>query len=147
MSRFTLIVALATAAVATLAPTAAHADRVDPVACSINVEYTLNNAVRLSYVKDFVVSVDAPFSDDFSNAIRFRFFDAFLTVEDGLPVVGISFDADVSVFNAVAFDTTFKLRDQSHPATTSGRSGFFSSAPGAAGSHRTTYTLTCERAN
>jgi hypothetical protein len=145
MSRSILLASIAALTLA--APVVAHADATDPQACSVTVEYSLNNVLRLSYQKDFVVAVDAPFSDDFSTATRFRFFDAFLTVEDGVPLVSIAFDADVSVFNAVAFGAELKVTDPRHGSSTSGNSGFFTSVPGAAGSHRTAYTLTCQRAN
>lgn len=145
MSR-TLATALVLAAAALAAPTAAHADEVDPMACSIAVDYTLNNSLRLQYRRDFVVALDAPFSDDFSTATRFRFFDAALSVENGRPVVSVSFDADISVFSAVAFGAELVIHDPTHGDTTTGSSGFFTSVPGAAGGHRTVYDLTCARA-
>ena len=140
---------LAASAVAALlsAPAVAKADTLtDIMACSVNVEYSRNNSVRLTYVKDFQVSLNTPYSDDFSNTLRFRFFDANMTVEDGLPVVHIAFDADVDTFNAVAFGAELRVRDTSKGETTQGNSGFFTSVPGAAGSHRTIYTLTCQKA-
>jgi hypothetical protein len=76
----------------------------------------LNDVSRLSYVRDFVVSVDTPFSEDFSTATRFRFFDAFLCYEGNVPVVSIVFDADVSVFSAVDFKANLKVHDQSKGA-------------------------------
>lgn len=147
MSRTTLVSALALVTLAVAAPAGAHADAVDPMACSVSVEYSLTSAVRLTYAKDFVVAPDAPFSDDFSTATRFRFFDASMTIVDGRPLVTVSFDADVSVFNAVAFGTELLVTDPTHGSSTRGSSGFFTSVPGAAGAHRTRYTLTCARAN
>jgi len=118
----------------------------DTMSCSIAVEYLRNNAVRLTYAKDFEVSPVAPYSDDFSNAIRFRFFDAKVERVNGVPEVSVIFDADVDVFNAVDFGTTLKVKDESNGETLSGNTSFFTSVPGAAGSHRTNYTLTCKRA-
>ncbi|MEQ1515095.1 MAG: hypothetical protein ABL931_01240 [Usitatibacteraceae bacterium] len=118
----------------------------DTMACSVSVDYLRSGVVRLSYVKDFEVSPDAPFTDDFSNAIRFRFFDASVVREAGVPVVSVVFDADVDVFNAVDFGAVLKVKDESNGETQVGNNTFFTSVPGAAGSHRTNYSLTCKRA-
>ncbi|MEQ1514059.1 MAG: hypothetical protein ABL934_15435 [Lysobacteraceae bacterium] len=118
----------------------------DTMACSVSVEYKRNNVSRLVYTKDFTVAPDAPFSDDFSTATRFRFFDATVARVDGIPEVAAVFDADVDVFNAVDFGTVLKVHDESKGETQTGNSSFFTSVPGAAGSHRTEYTLTCARA-
>jgi hypothetical protein len=118
----------------------------DIMACSVSVEYKRNNVSRLVYTKDFTVAPDAPFSDDFSTATRFRFFDATVVRVDGVPEVAAVFDADVDVFNAVDFGTVLKVKDESKGETQTGNSSFFTSAAGAAGSHRTEYTLTCARA-
>ncbi len=118
----------------------------DTMACSVSVEYKRNNVSRLVYTKDFTVAPDAPFSDDFSTATRFRFFDATVARVDGVPEVAAVFDADVDVFNAVDFGTVLKVKDESKGETQTGNSSFFTSAAGAAGSHRTEHTLTCARA-
>ena len=127
-------------------PTLAAAAQTDTMACAVSIEYSLNNVTTLTYNKGFEVGVDATFTDDFSTATRFRFFDAFLNYEAGVPTVTIVFDADVSVFNAVDFDAALQVRDQSNGTSTTGTNSFFSSVPGAAGAHRTRYTLTCLRA-
>ena len=127
-------------------PVMANAAQVDVMACDVQVTYSLNNVPSLSYAMSFQVAPDAPFSDDFSTATRFRFFDATMTVEDGVPVVSIVFDADVSVFNTVDFGASLKVRDRNKGETTSGNNSFFSSLPGVAGAHRTEYTLSCQRA-
>jgi hypothetical protein len=129
-----------------IAPLAAEAAQTKPMACSVTVSYTLNSVQQLSYVRDFVVDVDAPYSEDFSTATRFRFFDAFLSYDGNTPVVSIVFDADVSVFNAVGFNADLKVLDETKGDSTSGNSAFFSSVPGAAGAHRTNYLLICARA-
>ncbi len=118
----------------------------DIMSCSVSVEYKRNNVSRLVYTKDFLVSPGTPFSDDFSTATRFRFFDATVARVNGVPEVAAVFDADVDVFNAVDFGTVLKVKDESNGETQTGNSSFFTSAPGAAGSHRTEYTLTCARA-
>lgn len=126
------------------APTVASAAENDPMACTVDVKYFQNNTLRLTYTKEFQVAVDAPYTDDFSTATRFRFFDSRLSYENGIPVVWISWDADVNVFNAVAFQATLKVTDETHGETTTGRSGFFGSS---VGSNATDYTLTCKRAD
>ena len=128
------------------APLMANAAQVDVMACDVEITYSLNSVPSLTYVMSFQVAPDAPFSDDFSSATRFRFFDATMTVEAGDPVVSIRFDADVSVFNAVDFNASLKVRDRNKPETASGSNSFFSSLTGVAGAHRTEYTLTCQRA-
>ena len=127
-------------------PTAALAAEHDPMACIVTVNYTLNNVSRLAYTKEFVVGLDAPFTDDFSTATRLRSFDATLSVESGDPVVSATFFADVSTFNGVGFQASLRVRDEAHGETTSGRTYFYSSVAGAAGTHLTTYSMTCERA-
>lgn len=118
----------------------------DTMACTVDVVYKRSGTVRMTYTKDFLVAPDAPFTDDFSTATRFRFFDATVQRVDGVPNVAVVFDADVDVFNAVDFGTVLKVRDESNGETQTGDSSFFTSVPGAAGSHRTDYTLTCKRA-
>ncbi len=145
MSRFNLISMASIIASVTLAPAAARAAERTALTCSVAVDYSLDNVSELSYTRDFAVSAAAPFAEDFSTATRSRTFNASVTLVDGVPQVAISFFADVSVFNAVAFDATLKVRDRNGDAT-SGDSQFVSSATGAAGAHRTTYTLDCRRA-
>lgn len=118
----------------------------DIMACTISVEYKRSNVSRLVYTRDFVVGPNSPYTDDFSTATRLRFFDATVARIDNMPQVAVVFDADVDVFNAVQFGTTLKVKDESNGETQSGNNSFFTSVPGAAGSHRTDYTLTCKRA-
>lgn len=118
----------------------------DVMSCTISVEYKRSNVSRLVYTREFLVSPTAPFTDDFSTATRLRFFDATVARIDNEPHVAVVFDADVDVFNAVQFGTTLKVRDENKGDTQSGHNSFFTSVPGAAGSHRTDYTLTCMRA-
>ncbi|MFZ5635075.1 MAG: hypothetical protein ACOY82_00665 [Pseudomonadota bacterium] len=118
----------------------------DTMDCTIAVEYKRSNVSRLVYQKAFRVAPDAPFADDFSTATRFRFFDATVSRVDGVPEVAVVFDADVDVFNAVDFGAVLKVHDESGGDTQTGDSTFFSSVPGASGSHRTTYALGCARA-
>jgi hypothetical protein len=118
----------------------------DTMDCSIAVEYKRSNVPRLVYQKSFRVAPDAPFTDDFSTATRLRFFDATVSRVDGVPEVAVVFDADVDVFNAVDFGAVLKVHDESGGETQTGDNSFFTSVPGAAGSHRTSYVLNCARA-
>lgn len=146
MSNVRKFVLVVMAALAIGAPSVARAaSSNDPQLCTINVEYAQGNVVRLMYQKQFTVSVDQPFSDDFSTATRFRFFDAWATVDArGIPVVSVSWDADVNVFNAMAFQANLTVTDQSHGESTQGRAGFFGSS---VGSNTANYFLTCQKAN
>lgn len=142
MSKHLALASLAAlSALTTLAaPRAAHAAATDPLACTVSVTTTLNGTTALVYNQQFSVSTTAAYFEDFSTATRFRFFDASVTIENGLPVVAISLDADVSVFDTVDFTASVKVRD-AHGETTSGTNAFFTSNRAI----RTAYTLTCAR--
>jgi hypothetical protein len=123
----------------------ANAASDDALACSVAVNFT-SSVGSLTYAKVFEVSPTAPFSDDFSTPpFRFKFFDASMAVESGIPVVKINLDADVSVFNAVSLEASLKVRDASNGETISGNNGFYSSIPGSGGANVTKYTLSCKR--
>lgn len=117
----------------------------DQMACSVSIAYSLNGVDRMSYVREFTVSPDAPFSDDASTFLRFKWFDASMTRENGVPVVSISFFGEVSTFNAVDLATSLKVKDESHGETTENNTTFFSGI-GVVGTHNTRYALTCMRA-
>lgn len=135
-------IALAAVAFAVLAaPSLASAAPTDPQTCTVAVTTTLNNTTSLVYNQTFTVSTTTPYFDDFSTATRFRFFDASMTIVDNVPVVAISLDADVSVFDTVDFTTSLKVRD-SHGESTSGTNAFFTSNRAV----RTSYSLDCARA-
>jgi hypothetical protein len=128
-----------------LLPQAAQAAGNDTFACTVSVEYTLNNVSTLTYVRAFQVGPTAPYSEDFSTATRFRFFDASVADVGGVPVVSIIFDADVSVFNTVDFGAKLKVRDRNGEST-SGDNAFFTSGPTGGSAHRTNWSLSCSRA-
>lgn len=144
MSKVSSFVMAAIVAAVVAAPTGARAAQLDNMSCSVNVEHRVNNTVVLTYTRSFVVGVDAPFNDNFSSATRFRFFDAFLTYDNGTPIVRIAFDADVTVFNAVTFGASLKVHDETHGETATGDQGFFGGA--GVGSNRTNWGLFCQRA-
>lgn len=128
-----------------VAPINASAAGLRSVACSVDVNYLLNDVVRAPYHKEFVVAPGVIFEDDFSTFTRFRIFDAStrLEADNKTTVVSISYYNDVGVFEAVDLSTELKLRDDKAPESTSGRSIYWSSL-GVAGSHTTSYTLTCQ---
>ena len=139
-----LIIGLFMAAIS-VAPMAANASEPRTAACSVSVTYLLNNVVRSTYVKDFVVSPGAPFSDDFSTVTRFRFFDASATHEaDKSYRVTISYYNDVGVFDFVDFGTELTLREDRLSETNRATHSYFTSI-GAPGERTTNWTLTCTR--
>lgn len=144
----TLLVAATATATAFAAPAMAAAgpgnEANDTMACDITVEHMRGNVMSLTYTRDFLVAPSTPYSDDFSTATRFRFFDATVERIDGSPVVTFIFDADIDVFNSVNFGSALKVRDENKGESLSGTSSFFGS--GTTGSHRSFYTLTCKRA-
>ena len=135
------VVAAATAPA--MAATGSGNEANDTMACTISVEHKRGSVTTLVYTRDFVVAPSAPYTDDFSTATRFRFFDATVARVDGAPEVAFVFDADVDVFNAVNFGSVLRVNDENKGDTLTGSSSFFGSA---VGSHRSFYTLTCKRA-
>lgn len=136
--------AIAALAASTLAPIAAHAEEVKPVACTVTVDYLVNSVLRSTYTKDFVVTPGTTFSDDFSTFTRFGFFDAWTGLDaSGKTTVSISFYRDVGVFDYIDLRTGLTLRDGKSEST-SGQSSYFTSlAP--AGEKTTRYALSCNR--
>lgn len=127
------------------APLAAHAGEPPAVGCSVSVTYLLNRVVRSTYATDFTVTPTAPFADDFSTAVRFRYFDALASRDaDGKATdVSISYYNDVGVFEFVDLRTALSVREDRRPQTTSGEHTYWSSL-GVAGEHTTRWVLTCE---
>ena len=136
---------VAVAAVGVAVPVAASASKADVMACSVSVVYSLNNVDRMTYVKDFEVDPETPFSDDASTFFRIKWFDASMTRLSGDAVVSISFFGEVSTFNQVDIATSLKVKDESHGETTESNTSFYSGI-GVIGSHNTRYSLTCKSA-
>ena len=132
------------AAAAFAAPTAAQAGGPKTISCSANVQYLLNNTLRNSYTRDFTVAPGVPFSEDLSNAIRFKFIDAVATLDaDGKSTnVRFVYYADVSAIESADFSTELKVPGDKKPVTTSADSTYWSSF-GVAGLHTTKWSLTC----
>lgn len=123
-------------------PSFAHAASAKPVTCSVKIDYKVNGALRYVYSKDFVVSPNAPFEDDFSTFTRERFFSATAReVSDGRTTVDVGYYNDVGVFEYVDLGTNVTVRNE-REETTTGSSSYFTSL-GTAGEHTTDYTLTC----
>ena len=114
------------------------------VSCSVTLDYLLNDVVRASYQRDFIITPGVVFQDDFSTATRFRYLDASTRLEPDNKTTTVSFSYynDVGVFEAVDFTTDLKVRDDRVPQTTSGTHTYWSSV-GVAGSHTTDYNFTC----
>lgn len=138
----TLLASLAV--VGALTSLAAQAEQPRSLACSVSVDNLLNGATRYAYRKDFALLPDVPYSDDFSSATRFRFFDAWSYLEDGKTVVAISYFNDIGVFDSVDFGTSMKINEVNNVDTSSG-SFTYSTSQGIRGNHTTNYTLTCTR--
>lgn len=128
-----------------LAPAPARAGEPRSATCSVNVTYLVNNTVRSTYLKDFSVAPGAPFSDDFSTATRFRYFDSSAQLDaDGRALtVTMSYYNDVGVFEFVDLRSEVKVRDDRQAQTATGTSTYWSSL-GIAGEHTTRWTLTCQ---
>lgn len=144
MSKF-LASAAALALVAAAVSAPASAAQIEPQACTVNITHTFGQTIVLNYTRDFVVGLDSPYSEDFSTATRFRFFDAFLEDSNGTPVVTIVLDSDISVFNSIFMNAELQVKDQTKGESTKGQNGFFGSAPGT-GNNVTRWDLTCKRA-
>lgn len=127
------------------APFAAHAGEPRAVGCAVSVTYLLNRVVRSTYARDFTVSPTAPYSDDFSTAVRFRYFDALASREADAKAtsVSISYYNDIGVFEFIDLRTALSVGDDRQPRTTSGEQTYWSSL-GVAGEHTTQWTLTCQ---
>ena len=129
---------LALLAAATLgAPAVAAAEDLRSVACSVQVDYLLNNVLRSTYQRDFTVSPGVPYSEDFSTAVRFRFFDASTTLE-----ADKSYRVTISYYND--FGTELTLREDRVSETNRASHSYFTSI-GSPGERTTNWTLTCTR--
>lgn len=133
------------AAAALAAPALAYAEAPRSIACSVQVDYLFDNVLRSTYQRDFTVSPGATFSDDFSTATRFGFFDASTTLEaDRSYVVRVAYFHDVGVFDWVDLRTDLTLRADRVAETNRASHSYFTSL-GAAGERTTNWTLTCTR--
>lgn len=136
---------LATIAATALATSSGvQAGQARSLSCSVTVDNLLNGAARYAYQKAFDLLPDTPFSDDFSSATRFRFFDAWSYLDAGRTVVAISYFNDIGVFDSVDFGTSMKINEANNVDSVSG-SFTYSSSLGVRGNHTTNYSLTCTR--
>lgn len=144
MTRTKRFILGALAAAAFVVPMTAYAGGPKPVSCSADVQYLLNNTVRSSYARTFTVAPGTPFSEDLSNAIRFKWIDAIATLEpDGKTTnVRFMFYADVSAIESADFSTDIEVPGDKKPVTTSASSTYWSSF-GVAGNHTTKWSITC----
>ncbi len=80
-----------------------------------------------SYHKEFTLLDGELFSDDFSSATRFRFFDASLTRLNGEWTLSADWDADTSVFNTVVVRTAAIIPNGQKIGKTAGVHDFYTS--------------------
>jgi hypothetical protein len=140
----------ACAAAACLTVPAIATAGVTGVSCSVAVDYTHNGALGHAYRKDFTVTDEAPFFDDFSSVTRIRQFAATVSKNGGDSVVSIDYFNDVGVFTSIGFNTSLAVNGSGNAGrSTSGSHSTYNSnivAPAVVGgTHTTTYTLTCNR--
>lgn len=125
-------------------PIAASAVERLMVACSVAIDYSLNDSVVETYNKDFVLQPGIGFVNDFSTTLRSKVFTASVAREAADAVVLIDYFNDAGVFHAISFNTRLTLPAGAGIETTSGSHGFATTL-GVVGNHRTSYTLTCRR--
>jgi hypothetical protein len=123
----------------------ASADGVDKgIACVMEVVVVSKNQSGTvigteSYLKEFVLTEDGRFDDDFSTRTRFKFFSASLEKVDGESTITVNWSADVTVFNAVDFNTSVTLEGGQKRGSAAGDHTFYNSS----GSTKTTFSLKC----
>lgn len=145
MFRFKAMLMTCLAAAAGALPAAAQADDQRSVACNVAVSFLLNGTVRHTYEKAFVIAPGGTFDDDFSTAIRFRYFTARQRLEaDKSIVVTVGYYNDVGVFDFMDFNTQLTLREDRLLETNAGRYSYFTSQ-GAPGERTIDYALICSR--
>jgi hypothetical protein len=117
------------------------------IACTVNIDYSINGVAASTYAKSFEVSRVQSFSDDLSTPLREETFNASAALVDNHIVVSIDYFKDVSTFNAIALQTSLQTRGDSIVVSTGGSNTFSSSVASPAGNHRTTHSLVCVRHN
>lgn len=128
----TLTVALLAMGCLWLAPTkATGASGAKSVSCVVDVVVattgTTGATATTTYHKEFTLLEGETFSDDFSNATRFRFFDASLTRANGEWTLSADWDADTSVFNTVVVRTAATIAGGQKVGKSAGVHNFFTS--------------------
>ncbi len=114
------------------------------VTCTIDmVVETMNNSGTVvsteSYQNSFVLQDGDLFSDDFSTVTRFKFFNAGMSKANGESIVTVDWFADVTVFNAVDFNSTVVLSGNQKVGKTIGEHTFYTSGSAT----RTKFSLVC----
>lgn len=91
------------------------------------------------YLKEFLLTDGAFFSDDFSTRTRFKFMDASMNTVDGDSTIDIDWFADISVFNSVDVSTAVTLGKGNKAGKSQGQHTFYTTGS----SVRTTFFLEC----
>lgn len=92
---------------------------------------------QTTYHQEFTLLEGESFSDDFSNATRFRFFDATLSRANGEWTLSADWDADTSVFNTVVVRTVATIAGGQKIGKSVGTHNFFTTNQ----SVETTYSI------
>lgn len=111
------------------------------VSCVVDVVVATTGSTgftsQTTYHKEFTLLEGEFFSDDFSNATRFRFFDAGLSKVNGEWTLSADWDADTSVFNTVVVRTAATIAGGQKTGKTGGVHDFYTT-----GQHvQTTYSI------
>ena len=137
------ILTLITLAAALICASAWAGNR-DVLDCSIQVQYSMNGQLRYQLDRDFQLSEAVPYREDLSTATRFGELSASLAFDNGVPVVKVFFDRDISVFSYVSFDADMAMHNLSDGQSQTGGYSFVTSQlNGTSGHHRTDYVLNC----
>lgn len=134
------------AAVAEVAAAAAANRAPASATCNVLVTYKLNNVVRETYLKDFVVEEGVRYVDRFSTtSFRTKEFTATVVKDAGNMLVAIDYFSDIGAFVSVGFDTKLTIKGGGGTESTSGSNSTYISSPAGNGAHTTTHALTCRR--
>ena len=117
------------------------------LACTVNIDYSVNGASQSTYAKSFEVTRFKSFTDDLSTAIREETFRASAALVDNHLVVSIDYFKDVGTFDSIALQTSLQTRGDNIVVSTGGTNTFSSSLTSPPGNHRTTHSLVCVRHN
>lgn len=128
----------------TFVPASGQGGRRARVQCVVDMLVETQSGASVStvpYHAEFQLDEGEVFSDDFSTATRFKFFDAALSKVNNDWVMSIDWFADTTVFNSVDFRTDVILPNGQKSSLSSGSHTFFNSTS----STKTTFSIVCTR--
>lgn len=109
------------------------------VTCVVDVVVQTGPSQQTAYHKEFTLLEGEVFSDDFSTATRFKFFDASLTKVNGEWIMAVDWFADTTVFNSVELRTAVTIPNGQKTAKTAGTHTFTNSTTNS----ETGYSIVC----